>query len=451
MLKTTPFIYEYLLAGYLLSQVVLSHFISGTTISIVFVILYVLKYKLEGFKITFPLFAVAQIAMLYFSNFFIHILIVAALFFTLNRLPVFKCVQPTGSYRVGYKDLKIEGLDVSVYYPTFDTTKDILVHEGSLLTKRNYEGARLFFNIYIPYVVPQIIHEVAFSFFWKLRLGVNANASIIPTKTGEKLPVILFSHGIACSKNLYTIFTKEWASRGYLVFCVDHDEDIYCNWKYFEELIEAKKPLLQTRKDAVRKLLTCVLDKQVIENLFGPSAEVDNERVFMAGHSFGGGTATTVAHEDDRITGGLVLLDPFLGPCEEKILQKELNLPILCLRTDEYDKISPIRDTVLDFVKKNSENIMSGYLKDSFHCIQSDLILYLAKELSLWDMNGKLENIEPHIVCHRKLMNTFLDMVSHASKTDRQNPKNLMKQIRQELKSFLTTIQKRNIIFYNDN
>ncbi len=135
----------------------------------------------------------------------------------------------------------------------------------------------------------------------------------------------------------------------------------------------------------------------------------------------------------------------------DKAAHRNVNLPILCLRTDEYDKISPIRDTVLDFVKKNSENIMSGYLKDSFHCIQSDLILYLAKELSLWDMNGKLENIEPHIVCHRKLMNTFLDMVSHASKTDRQNPKNLMKQIRQELKSFLTTIQKRNIIFYNDN
>lgn len=439
------------MAGYLLSQLVLSRFFSGVTLSIIFAVLYILKFKLEGFKITFPLFAIAQIAMLYFSNFFVQALIVGALLFTLNRLPVFRCVQPTGSYRVGYKDLEIEGLDLSVYYPTFDTTRDVLVHEGNVMTKRNYEGARLFFNIYIPYIVPQIIHEIAFSFFWKLRLGVNANASLIPVKREEKLPVILFSHGIACSKNLYTIFTKEWASRGYLVFCVDHDEEIYCNWKYFDDLIDAKKPLLEVRKESVKKLLTCVLNNKVIENLFGPNAQIDTDRIFMAGHSFGGGTATTVAFEDKRITGGLVLLDPFLGPCEEKILQQEINLPIICLRTDEYDRISPIRDTVLKFVKKNSDNILSGYLQDSFHCIQSDLILYLAKELSLWEMNGKLENIEPHIVCHRKLMNTFLDTVCAAEKSQRQNPKTLMKQIKQEINGYLAIIKKRGIVFYNDN
>jgi len=74
----------------------------------------------------------------------------------------------------------------------------------------------------------------------------------------------------------------------------------------------------------------------------------------------------------------------------------------------------PIREPVLDFVKRNSENIFSGYLKDSFHCSQSDLILYLAKELSLWEMNGDLSNTGPHIMCHRKLMNVFLDTIEKA-------------------------------------
>jgi len=450
MLKVKLFLYEYVLAIFFLLQIILRRFLPTSVIIIAFTLLYIAKFKKEGFKITFPLFVLVQAALLYFSNTLIHLTVVGALYTILQLLPTYHCPEPTGPYKVGYKDLKIGNhVDLSIYYPTMETTKDFLVHETNVLTKRNYEGARLFFNIYIPYIVPQIIHEIAFSFFWKLYLGVNKDARVVELKNDSKFPVIVMSHGIACTKNLYTIFTKEWASRGYIVFCVDHDEDIYFDWKYYEDLVSSKVPLLKVRKDAVIKTLDYIEDESKVQELLGDHVQIDKDKVFMVGHSFGGGTAATVASQDNRITGGLLLLDPWMGPCDEKVFEKQLNLPILSIRSEEYDKISPIRDVALKYVESRPENIVSGYFKNSFHCSHCDLIIHLPKELCLWDMNGPLEEVESQITNHRKMINIFFDCIENSK--NKKESKVLMKEIRKELGDFWATLDKKRDVFYLDN
>jgi len=450
MLVPKVFLYERILVIFFLLQIALRLFLSDLIIAILFVPLFIAKYKLEGFKITFPFFGMAQAILYYFPNAIVNLLVVAFLYKALYFLPAYICPDPSGPYKVGYKDLKIgKDIDIAVYYPTFETTKDVLTHEGNTLTKRNYEGARLFFNIYIPYIVPQIIHEVAFSFFWKLYLGVNKDAKIIPPSESNKFPIMVLSHGIACSKNLYTVFTKEWASQGYIVFCIDHDEEIYCNWRYPEDLVNFKRPLLKVRKDLVRKTLDYVENESNIEELFETQVNIDFERVFMVGHSFGGGTAASVVSEDKRITGGLILLDQFVNPCDESVFEKKIDLPMICLRTEEYDQIQPIREAALRYVRSQAENMVSGYFRDSFHCTQCDLILHLPQELCLWDMNGRLDNVEEQIKYHRKMINIFLETVANGKKI--QSNQTIMKEVRKKIESFCETFDKKKNVFYFDN
>ena len=452
MLLRNPFLYEYLLTGFLLLQILVQTFIPTAIIIPVFVLIFYLKYKKEGFKMTFPLFMFAEGALLYFSNIFVQLLIVVLLYLTLDRFPILKCPEPTGPYKVGFKEVQVgRDLDLSFYYPTLETTQDAIVYEGSELTRRNFEGARLWFNIYIPYIVPWRIHEITFSFFERLYLGVQKDAKIISAEPNSKFPIIVFSHGIACSKNLYTIFTKEWASRGYIVVCVDHDEEIYCDWKYPEHIVEAKTPLLQARKKAVVNTLDYICNEEIIKGLLGAHVQLDRNRVFMAGHSFGGGTSASVVSEDDRITAGVILLDPFMNPCQEKVFEQKTRLPMICIRSEEYDKISPIRESALRFIKANTENIVSGYFKNSYHCTQCDLILYLPVELKLWEMNGSLKDIGTKIDYHRKMVNIFLDKMSETSKNRKEHCKELTQEVRNELEAYWATLDKDQGLFYRDN
>ena len=41
-------------------------------------------------------------------------------------------------------------------------------------------------------------------------------------QTGRPFPVILFSHGLAGTRNTYSLFCSELASRGYVVLALEH-------------------------------------------------------------------------------------------------------------------------------------------------------------------------------------------------------------------------------------
>lgn len=42
----------------------------------------------------------------------------------------------------------------------------------------------------------------------------------------DKFPVIIISPGLATHRNAYTLFAKELASKGYIVFSMSHKEEI---------------------------------------------------------------------------------------------------------------------------------------------------------------------------------------------------------------------------------
>ena len=56
----------------------------------------------------------------------------------------------------------------------------------------------------------------------KLSMNVIKDATILQ----EKLNIIIFSHGFSAHRNSYTCFTKELASQGYVVFCLEHYESM---------------------------------------------------------------------------------------------------------------------------------------------------------------------------------------------------------------------------------
>ena len=73
--------------------------------------------------------------------------------------------------------------------------------------------------------------EMAFRIGFKSLVGSNFYLPLVrhaPLKKdvagqqGHKYPVIVFSHGIGCSREMYSQFCADWASFGFVVAAIEH-------------------------------------------------------------------------------------------------------------------------------------------------------------------------------------------------------------------------------------
>jgi len=73
-------------------------------------------------------------------------------------------------------------------------------------------------------LIPYSFIEFIQSFMKKIRLNVTPDADILTEKAPSK--VVIFVPGLSANRNLYTVFTSNLASRGYVVFTTDHIEQV---------------------------------------------------------------------------------------------------------------------------------------------------------------------------------------------------------------------------------
>ena len=64
-------------------------------------------------------------------------------------------------------------------------------------------------------------HAVRLAVLFMKNILLHAQGAAL-AETGRPFPVVLFSHGLAGTRNTYSLFCSELASRGYVVLALEH-------------------------------------------------------------------------------------------------------------------------------------------------------------------------------------------------------------------------------------
>ncbi|MGH7895175.1 MAG: alpha/beta hydrolase family protein, partial [Candidatus Binatia bacterium] len=133
------------------------------------------------------------------------------------------------------------------------------------------------------------------------------------TPTRGRFPLVAFSHGFGGHRRQSTFLCTHLSSHGYVVAAVDHTGNTTLDILQMmlavrggaevPEPLGLLRPFIDARPCDIRFMIDCILDGSA----GGVAALVDDERIGMSGHSFGGWTTLAVTRADTRIRAALPL------------------------------------------------------------------------------------------------------------------------------------------------
>ena len=126
-------------------------------------------------------------------------------------------------------------------------------------------------------------------------------------RTG-KSPVVVFSHGAADHRNGSSIIVQELASRGYVVFTIDHLGNAYSQLPDGRVVTPTEGSFTPAVFEADARF---VLD-HISSRPFGPAGALDMRRIGMFGWSKGATATARVMLSDRRVRAGLAIDAPML-------------------------------------------------------------------------------------------------------------------------------------------
>lgn len=163
----------------------------------------------------------------------------------------------------------------------------------------------------------------------------------------QRVPLVVFSHGIGGSRAGYTYLGRGWASQGYASLHVQHvgsDRQLWRGslWSVFDRLRGAA-----SENEAIDRAhdLRFALDR-LLHSDWAP--RIDGERIVAAGHSYGANTTLLVAgaqveragrrldFRDPRIKGAIVIsAPPFYGERDPAAVLGGVSVPSLHVTSTE--------------------------------------------------------------------------------------------------------------------
>lgn len=121
----------------------------------------------------------------------------------------------------------------------------------------------------------------------------------VPKNSGEKMPVVIFSHGFGGNYQVGTQYAEALAQKGYVVYCFD-----FCGGSP------------ESRSDGSTldmSIFTEQADLEAVIHMMKEQSFVDKEKIFLMGTSQGGAvSAITAAANKEEIKGAILLYPAFV-------------------------------------------------------------------------------------------------------------------------------------------
>lgn len=161
------------------------------------------------------------------------------------------------------------------------------------------------------------------------------NAELSAAK--QRWPLLVMSHGLKASPEIYSAYAEYFASQGFIVAAPSHtDGSCPENWK-------AQGPgkwVWDYSNAQVRQRVADIsfLTNHLQSNDFDLSSRIDWNSVLVCGHSFGGATTARVLKYDDRFVGGIAW-DTWMWSLSPEDKQKPMSKEILFINSEWYETI----------------------------------------------------------------------------------------------------------------
>ncbi|KAL7635046.1 UNVERIFIED_CONTAM: hypothetical protein RMT77_014031 [Armadillidium vulgare] len=261
-------------------------------------------------------------------------------------------IYPSGSYVTGCMDLLAgkgkESLLLRIFYPSSLTNVHDHVEKWTnwYLGTQYSKGVSKFFT---PLGVTNP--------FYQLLTDIYTKKSKIPSVweapvADGSFPLVIFSHGLAANRNVYSSICNDVASHGFIVAALEHRDRSASATFFLNKNGKKKWILLKTKvipkgefdlryKQVKYRAKECSKALDILEQLDHGKLEanelssrfdlhlfqgkINTSKAIISGHSFGGATAILCLAKDDRFKSG-ICLDPWMYPLDA-FHQKQISYP----------------------------------------------------------------------------------------------------------------------------
>ncbi|KAF6365070.1 phospholipase A2 group VII [Rhinolophus ferrumequinum] len=277
--------------------------------------------------------------------------LMAAAKFNQTRIP-----KGNGPYSVSCTDLMFKYTDKStflrLYYPC---QGDELSETIWIPNKEYFFGLSKFLGT--GWLKGKILH----SLFGSMTIPISWNS---PLRTGEKYPLIVFSHGLGAFRTIYSAIGMDLASHGFIVAVVEHRDRSASATYYYDDQSAAERGektwlYLKTLKPGEEEVplrneqvqLRAKECSQALDLILGVDHETDNvldvefdieqlkdsidsNKIAIMGHSFGGATVIQALNDDQRFRCGIAL-DAWMLPLAEEVLS-DFSQPLFFINSERF-------------------------------------------------------------------------------------------------------------------
>nr|XP_020038138.1 platelet-activating factor acetylhydrolase [Castor canadensis] len=267
----------------------------------------------------------------------------------------------SGSHSVGCTDLMFDYANKSTFFRLYYPSQDHDHFDTLWIPNEEY-----FFGLSKFLGTPRFVAKILNFFYGSSTVPANWNS---PLRTGEKYPLIVFSHGLGAFRTIYSAIGIDLASHGFIVAAVEHRDGSASATYYFEDqpaaemrnrswhylVIPTQQEAKGVRKEQVQKrakecsqALSLILDIDQgvpVKNVLGLDFDleqfkgsIDRSRIAIIGHSFGGATVIHTLSEDRRFRCGIAL-DAWMLPVGEEMHSK-VPQPLFFINSASFQSLS---------------------------------------------------------------------------------------------------------------
>lgn len=331
----------------------------------------------------------------------------------------------SGKFDVGCAEIMISdsdsasgddiGILLTIYYPCDSATRSDEQSEHPLwLPREEYlDGLADYRNSSSRWM-----HFIHRWFIGEKRIPARRHLAL--NKSIANYPVLIFSHGLSACRHFYSVYCSSLASHGYIVAAIEHRDCSAC-WTYkyetnektgekIEVPVKIRKLMptddeFQLRNGQLHKRVAeCIKTLHILEELnlgqFSSDQQIgkklllgndfewsqfkdhlDMDRVFIAGHSFGGATAIAAAATSPTGFKAAVILDGWMFSIERELLTRVYQ-PILFMNAENFQWEANVKDMLQ--VTENSKRGILLTFNEALHHSFTDFPLLIPEILCRW-------------------------------------------------------------------